>query len=183
MPDLAQWLQGRDSHAACAPESAEGPSGKSHSSAVVTTSANSFSSTRSHALKMKKTARPEDSARLRKRFCLVGEEHGSELAHHGVERAIFERQLHGVCLTPLHGSPGPDCGGQVQHGSIQIRGDNRDAFRQHTCQIAGYNAGAGGYLEYSTDGSRSQPIHQIFGVGFEDQRNQILFIELSESSP
>ena len=52
------------------------------------------------------------------------------MADHGVERPVFEGQLLGVCLTPLHGARGCGLAGQVQHLLVQVRRDDRDAFGQ-----------------------------------------------------
>jgi hypothetical protein len=61
---------------------------------------------------------------LRERFRLFGEKHDPELAYNGVERAGLEGQVHGIRLTPFHGSPGPERGSLIKHRLIQIRGND-----------------------------------------------------------
>jgi hypothetical protein len=73
--------------------------------------------------------RSKHSTCLRKRLGLFWEEHHSELAYDGIKRLVRERQSHGVSLTPLNRTSGPDYGSLVEHCLIQIRGDDGDPFR------------------------------------------------------
>ena len=118
--------------------------------------------------------------RLRKRPGLVGEEHDPELAHHRVERAVREGQLHGVRLAPFHGPPGPERGRLVEHRLIQIGGDDRGALRQGRGQGPRHDAGAGGHFQHAARRPRREPAHQVRRVRLEEQRDQVRLVELRD---
>jgi hypothetical protein len=47
-------------------------------------------------------------------------------------------------------------------------------------QRAGHHTRAGGGLEYARRIENCHPVHEIGGVGFEDQRNEVTLIELGD---
>jgi hypothetical protein len=151
-----------------------GSAGKTDASAVVTASANSFS------VEEEDAARTEHATGLREGSRLVGEEHGAELAHDGVERAVRKGQLHRVRRAPLDRARGSHRRGLVQHGLIQIRGHDRCSLGQLRGQGARDHAGPGRHFENARGISRPQPLDQVARVGLEDERHEVALVELRD---
>jgi len=59
-------------------------------------------------VKNENTSPPEHPPCFRKRFRPFRKEHGPELTHDRVKTCVRKRQLHGICLPPLHWTRGPD---------------------------------------------------------------------------
>jgi hypothetical protein len=127
-----------------------------------------------------RAARPQDAKRLGERLRLVGEEHDAELADDNIERRVIERQCHRVGLAPLDRSSRADRDRHVEHGLVEIGGDERRRFRQDRPHGPGDDAGAGGDLEHALGRALCDAPRQIVRVGREDQRDEDLVVELRD---
>jgi hypothetical protein len=126
-----------------------------------------------------RAARPQHAPRLGERLRLVGEEHGAELARDDVEAGIVERQRHRVGRLPAHRPRGADARGLVEHGGIEVGGDDRRTVGQRR-QHARHHAGAGGDLEQVVRAERGDAPRQVVRVRLEDERHQLRFVELRD---
>ena len=138
-----------DSHGAYESESEEDPSGKSDSSAVVTVSANSFSSMRSQTLNSKYACWPQNPTRLGERFGLCREK---TLPRTGRRRRQTSPSSKGSCMasacTPLNGAAW--CPFGSHHPASADSGPWRQSIHlsgSADARCTGYDAGPGGDFE------------------------------------
>jgi hypothetical protein len=111
---------------------------------------------------------------------LVGEEHGAELARHGVERAVLERERQRVGLLPGDLGRLHPRGREVEHRPVEVGGDDRGARRQGAGEGAGGDAGAGRGLEHPGRREGGEPGGEVAGVGLGQQRPEVAVVGLGD---
>jgi hypothetical protein len=110
-------------------------------------------------------------------LALVGKEHHAELADHGIEHAVGKRQRLRIGLLPGDAARRDLRGSVVDHRLVQIGRDDRDAARQRVQERARDNAGARGGLQNARRIESRQPLREVLGIGFKDQRAEVLVVE------
>ena len=125
-----------------------GSSGNNSASALVTSSANTFSSMRSQALNRK--APPGLSTRApRVGGRAIGKEHHAELAADQIEGGILERQRLRIGLPPAGcGHPALPRGGIIEHRLVEVGHDVTGIGRKFRRQRPRHHAAAGRRLQH-----------------------------------
>ncbi len=129
------------------------------------------------------TTRLEDPARLLVTLNLVGKEHHAELADHGIEASILERQRHGIGLSPRDPTimrlPRLR---MIEHRRIEIGGDDARVGRKPRCDRACKNSGSGGRLQHVARAGLGQSLGEVARIGLEDEGNQEPIVDFRDRS-
>ena len=110
---------------------------------------------------------------------LVWEEHHAELTHNTIEGLIGEWELLGVGLTEADAFVGSS-GCIVEHGLIEVGGNDGNRGRKGVGEAAREDAGACGEFEELAVGKTGEACHEVGGIRLEEQRAHIAVVEFGD---
>ena len=107
----------------------------------------------------------------------VGKEHRAELADDGIEARRLERQGQRIGLAERRARQRRLGGGMIDHGLVEVGGDDLDGRRQLLDQGLGHDPAAGGGFQQRPSLQIGQPLAELAGIGREQQRAEIAVIQ------
>jgi len=109
----------------------------------------------------------------------VWKEHHAELTNDAIEGLIGEWELLGIGLAEGDAFVGERCG-VVEHRRIQVGRNNGNRRSTRSSQGAGENASAGGKFKQIAGGEMGEARSEIVGIGLEEERTHVAFVELRD---
>ncbi len=129
------------------------------------------------------TARLQDAARFLVALHLVGKKHRAELAGHGVEASVLERQGQSVGLFPRNPAVGRLAPfGMIKHRLVEIGNRHACLCRKGRCKRARHHAGSRRRLQHGARIGFCQPRGEIARVGFKNERDHKALVHFGDRS-